>query len=206
MGGMATRLRTLRRSPHQRRSRETVAVILQAAGQILREHGPGGFNTNRIAERAGVSVGTLYGYFANKQAILTALARELLQADEHHVQQALDQTPGPDPLVAILSALFQRHATEPAFRRTVLTAYLGAGLGEEASQQTRLRIAELAAHPNSPLSGRQVDPAQMFVLAHAVLGVARALTAHDQHLPADLASIQAETQRLVQAYLAELAR
>lgn len=128
--------KTARRSPNQRRSRETVAVILQAAGEILRAQGPGGFNTNRIAERAGVSIGTLYGYFANKQVIQIALARELLQADRDHVRRALDHPGGQDPLDAVLAALFERHATDPAYRRTVLSAYLGAGLGPTTASRS----------------------------------------------------------------------
>ena len=48
-----------------------------------------GFNTNRIAARAGVSIGTLYGYFPNKQSILIALARQLLQGDGQAVLSAL---------------------------------------------------------------------------------------------------------------------
>lgn len=194
-----------RRSPNQHRSRETVAVILQAAAETLRAHGPGGFNTNRIAERAGVSIGTLYGYFANKQAILIALARELLQADRDHVRRALDHTGGQDPLGAVLAALFERHATDPAYRRTVLSTYLGAGLGADDSQQIHALITELARHPNSPTAGHPIDATQLFVLAQAVLGVARAITEHTTRLPGDLARLQADTRRLVEAYLAGLA-
>ena len=47
-----------RRSPRQVRAHETLAVILEAAWRLLRQQGLAGFNTNRIAERAGVSIGT----------------------------------------------------------------------------------------------------------------------------------------------------
>jgi len=61
-----------RRSPVQARSRATREAIVQAATQVLEHDGPAGFNTNRIAERAGVSVGSVYQYFSNKHAILAA--------------------------------------------------------------------------------------------------------------------------------------
>lgn len=64
-----------RRKPRQSRSRMTYDSILEAAAQLLRHDGPAALNTNRVAERAGVSVGTLYQYFPNKGAILLALAR-----------------------------------------------------------------------------------------------------------------------------------
>lgn len=63
-----------RRNPRQARSRATCEAILEAASQILERDGPAGFNTARVAERAGFSIGTLYQYFPDKQAILLAAA------------------------------------------------------------------------------------------------------------------------------------
>ena len=62
-----------RRVPRQRRSREIVEAIVAAGRLVLQEHGPEGLTTNRIAERAGVSVGSLYRYFPNKAAVLAAV-------------------------------------------------------------------------------------------------------------------------------------
>lgn len=62
-----------RKKPTQRRSAETVSVILEAAARILEQRGFEGFNTNAIAERAGVSIGSLYQYFPNKNALLSGL-------------------------------------------------------------------------------------------------------------------------------------
>ncbi|MGH7272107.1 MAG: TetR/AcrR family transcriptional regulator [Polyangiaceae bacterium] len=64
-----------RKSPKQVRSRETVGAILEAAARILVRHGYTGANTNRIAEDAGISVGSLYQYFPSKDAIVVELFR-----------------------------------------------------------------------------------------------------------------------------------
>jgi AcrR family transcriptional regulator len=69
-----------RRKPQQARSRATWEAILEAASQILERRGPGALNTNAVAERAGVSIGTLYQYFADKRAILVAAAERELAA------------------------------------------------------------------------------------------------------------------------------
>ena len=69
-----------RRSPKQARSRATLEAILEAAAQILERRGPPGLTTNDVAERAGVSIGTLYQYFPDKTAILVAAARRELGA------------------------------------------------------------------------------------------------------------------------------
>jgi AcrR family transcriptional regulator len=66
-----------RKHPKQARSRQLVAAILAAAGRILARDGARRFTAARVAEEAGVSVGSLYQYFPNKEAILFRL-----QADE----------------------------------------------------------------------------------------------------------------------------
>ena len=63
-----------RKLPRQRRSAETVERILAAAARIFDERGYAGTTTNHVAESAGVSIGSLYQYFPNKDALLVALA------------------------------------------------------------------------------------------------------------------------------------
>lgn len=55
-----------RKQPRQARSSDLVAAILEAATQVLAEVGAERFTTARVAERAGVSIGSLYQYFPNK--------------------------------------------------------------------------------------------------------------------------------------------
>ncbi|TKB14423.1 MAG: TetR/AcrR family transcriptional regulator [Mesorhizobium sp.] len=66
-----------RKQPKQARATELVAAILQAAAQVLASEGAQRFTTTRVAEKAGVSVGSLYQYFPNKAALLFRL-----QSDE----------------------------------------------------------------------------------------------------------------------------
>jgi AcrR family transcriptional regulator len=65
-----------RKTPLQSRSTATRDAILQAAVLILTREGVGAFNTNRVAEVAGISVGSLYQYYPNKAALFTALSIE----------------------------------------------------------------------------------------------------------------------------------
>ena len=62
-----------RKQPLQARAAETVAAIVEAAARILERHGIQGYTTNAVAERAGVSIGSLYQYFPNKDALTAAL-------------------------------------------------------------------------------------------------------------------------------------
>ena len=66
-----------RKNPEQSRSAETVRTILEGAARVLEERGLAGYTTNAVAERAGVSIGSVYQYFPGKDALTAALvARE----------------------------------------------------------------------------------------------------------------------------------
>ncbi len=64
---------SLKKKPKQARSQEMVEILLQATTRILRRDGRESLTTNRIAEVAGVSVGSLYQYFPNKESLVDAL-------------------------------------------------------------------------------------------------------------------------------------
>jgi AcrR family transcriptional regulator len=65
----------LRKKPQQRRSRATIDTIFEATIQVLLTNGFDQTTTIQIAERAGVSIGSLYQYFPNKRALMAAIVR-----------------------------------------------------------------------------------------------------------------------------------
>ena len=69
-----------RRKAKQDRSRKTVEALLEAAARVLQQRGYASATTNRIAEAAGVSVGTLYEYFADKEALFDTLIERQIEA------------------------------------------------------------------------------------------------------------------------------
>ena len=80
----------LRKTPRQARSRSTVEAILEAAERVLRSEGYRAASTNRMARVAGFSVGSLYQYFDDKQAVVGALLDQALRAEAERIAQALD--------------------------------------------------------------------------------------------------------------------
>ena len=84
---------TLRREPQQARSRARLAGLLDAAEKLLVREGPEALTTTRIAEEAGVSVGSLYRWFPDKAAIVDALTRRYLAEFE----ATIDERPRPPP-------------------------------------------------------------------------------------------------------------
>jgi AcrR family transcriptional regulator len=77
-----------RKRPIQARSRRTVDAVLTAAAQLFTRRGYAGTTTNHIAERAGVSIGSLYEYFPSKDAILVALAEAHLDEGDRVLREA----------------------------------------------------------------------------------------------------------------------
>jgi AcrR family transcriptional regulator len=107
---------TPRKQPKQERSQATVRAILTATAHILTEEGYDRFTTNKVAELAGVSIGSLYQYFPNKESLLVALAEhhanEMVQLAQHHLD-GLSERSIPEVLQQIIRAALAAHAINP---------------------------------------------------------------------------------------------
>lgn len=111
-----------RRIPRQSRSRALVDSILEATARVLSERGYAGTNTNLVAERAGVSVGSVYQYFPNKDSLITALHER--HAVEMHaaMETVLARTPSLGlraQLAAIVHAWVAAHQVAPELHRVL---------------------------------------------------------------------------------------
>lgn len=111
-----------RKRPRQARSSALVAVILEAAAQVLAQHGAARFTTARVAERAGVSIGSLYQYFPNKAAILFRLQTDEWAQTGDVLRRVLEDT-GVPPLVRLRAVVhaFLRSECEEAQMRVALS-------------------------------------------------------------------------------------
>jgi len=130
-----------RKRPSQARSRATVDAILEAAARIFADRGYAAATTNHIAARAGVSVGSLYEYFPNKDALLVALVdRHIAEAAAllgDVAERALTPATGLDAAVAaMVQSMIELHAQQPRLHRVLF---------EEAPlpQQVRERLEAL---------------------------------------------------------------
>jgi AcrR family transcriptional regulator len=105
-----------RRRPSQARARATVDVILEAAEQVLLRGGTSAFNTNCVAERAGVSVGSVYQYFHDKGELLAEVKLRKRQAIVRSAKVAYDSfpsTPMSDIMRTIVRTIISAHVNEP---------------------------------------------------------------------------------------------
>nr|WP_294816932.1 TetR family transcriptional regulator [uncultured Sphingomonas sp.] len=113
-----------RKSPKQARSNQLVEAVLDAAVQVLMKEGAQRFTTARVAERAGVSVGSLYQYFPNKAAILFRLQSDEWQRTSALLRSILeDQATSPtDRLRRLIHAFIQSECEEAAIRTALSDA------------------------------------------------------------------------------------
>ena len=115
-----------RKRPRQRRSRATVDAIVAAAARVFSEQGYAGGSTNRIAETAGVAIGSLYEYFPNKAAILVAVAErhvERMMADIDELLAAA-QSEGPSLerwIRRFVAAMLEVHERDPRLHHAVFS-------------------------------------------------------------------------------------
>ncbi len=197
--------------PRQSRSTATFEAIVDAAAHILREGGYEALTTNRVAERAGVSVGSLYQYFPNKEAILAELSRRHVVELERGMTEVLSRADGMS-LVEIVAALIEdnarAHSYDPALHKVLFEEAPGLGPHEgHGPHDWRDGFAQRAVDIVVTLLERHRTEITVTDLPLAALVVAQSVEAviHGAAMRGDprlvTGEITAHATRLVVAYL-----
>jgi AcrR family transcriptional regulator len=199
-----------RKRPRQERSRLTVEAILDAAAHVFERHGYAAGTTNRIAQRAGVSIGSLYQYYPNKDAVLVALVGRHLDegvAVLGPLLEGLRDDPPPlgEGIRRLVDAMVALHRERPKLHRVLF---------EEAPRPPALRrrLTALTAASTAVVAsylracGDQLAPGRDPELAaRMVVQVVETVTHELVIRPADGVSVDTyilETVALVTGYLA----
>lgn len=129
-----------RKQPQQARSTELVAAILEAATQVLAKEGAARFTTARVAEKAGVSIGSVYQYFPNKAAILFRLQSDEWQQTTQMLRGILEDVDKPplERLRTLVHAFIHSECEEAQMRVALSDA---APLYRDAPEAYEVRAA-----------------------------------------------------------------
>lgn len=194
------------RQPRQARSQATVAAIQTAAARILAEGGWTALNTNLVARRAGVSVGSVYEYFPDKTAILDAILGQHLADGEALIASYAGLLAQADHLEGAVELLVDGfialHQGDPRLHR-VLSSEVPLTPGQRERVHA-LRSAVIGLLGDR-LQGHVPAPA---LAATLLVDVADAVThrwfVDEAGVPAPPDILAAELRRVLQAYLADL--
>lgn len=207
---MATDLRP-RKSPRQLRSVETRRRILDAAARVVATHGYAAGTTNRIAEEAGVSIGSLYQYYPNKDAILAVLMTEHVEAGLAAGQDLLASEDGSgrvdELLTRSLRATIALHRGDPRLHAVLFSeAPRPPELVRRLVEAERLAVQRveqlLGAHPDVRVDdarmAARVVVASIESLVHRLVAADHAATPMDD---ATLDSFEHEVVSMLTRYL-----
>jgi AcrR family transcriptional regulator len=199
---MKTNERALtRREPKQQRSRQTVEAVLEAVQRVLKRQGAEAVTTNRIAEVAGVSIGSLYQYFPDKQAIFTALHDRHVDEVRHVIERTMaDCTSAPleDFTRELMEGLANVHAADAELHEIVFAAVPEGAHGFKTALQATF---EQVISPGDPERYTPDEAKRMlFVLPHMVEALVHGV-AHQKHAVISRDSAKGEAIRTVLVYL-----
>ena len=190
-----------RRVPKQDRALHKIALIFEATMRLLDGVEISDLTTNAIAAKAGISIGTLYQYFDDKDAILDALSARELRGLSSKVMESMDATiprTSEARLQLMVSAVFETYGGRRRVHKVLL---------EHALTQRKARLNPLFSELSRELSregrtGPRLTPAEAFVLTNAIAGVLRAVVTSG-YPSAQQAALEEALNRLVRGFVSK---
>ncbi|HRO68373.1 MAG TPA: TetR/AcrR family transcriptional regulator [Pseudobdellovibrionaceae bacterium] len=192
------------KSPTQERSRQTVATILEACSKILIREGFFGVTTDKIAKEAGVSIGSLYQFFGNKESVVSAVIHNMFRTDQEFIASRMKELESLSSLedkvrrlVDIGVEVYSRNAELRSKLQNIQT-YL---TDETFFQSTMKSYQEMVMRHLPQMQGR--DPQRVaYIMVSAFVGLMDRAVLEIQNLAQDK-SFRDEAFRLFYNYLAK---
>jgi len=190
---------TSRRVPQQERAARRVDELLEAAGAVIAERGFEAATMTEIAGRAGASIGSVYQYFPNKDALVHALRTRYgneMDARWSELSAASEGLEVPELVDRLFSLMVDLMAKRPAYI-PLLSVSLNFRRDEASRNRLRERFAELFRRYNPGLSGEEA-----YRIAEVTLQVVKSLNAlYAVAKPRERKLLIAEYKTVVSSYL-----
>ena len=202
---MIRKAKSGRRRPKQERSKVTVAAILDAAEELLRNVEIGSLNTNRVAERAGVGVGSLYEYFADKNFLIVGLIERFALQIDRDVNAVFDSRGGESlhvTLHRLVQAVVTVYERDPVLHGRLLRHVPHIPVEnplDMIESPIRRRLANMLRACGDEVEANDLDLVAL-VCVHAVRRMVDAACA-DRNLGLGLHEVETEMQAMIRSYL-----
>lgn len=193
-----------RRVPRQRRARHTVEAVLDSVVRILKREGIAAVTTNRVAEVAGVSIGSVYQYFPDKRAIFIALHERHIEAIDRMVEAKLLEhanSPVDALLRSMIEAMIEAHESDPELYELLYSEvpHKAEGTRDFAVRLHNAFRLAIAARAHELKTPRDLDRV-VFVVTHMVEALSHGAVLR-RPPGMSLAAAKEEVVRAVLAYL-----
>jgi AcrR family transcriptional regulator len=194
-----------RRRPRQARAQATVDAIIQATARVLVEDGYDRASTNRIAQAAGVSIGSLYQYFPSKEALVAALVEAHVDRMMEVVSRKLDDAAPADlrhSAEALVSALTAAYRVDPKLHHVLCQEVPKIGDLRRIYEFEQTLADVIRTHLHSlrhQIRHQNIDRA-VFLLINAIPSVIRAAIESDSE-GADDSALMSELTDMILRYL-----
>jgi AcrR family transcriptional regulator len=196
-----------RKQPVQARSEATVSAIFEASIQVLLAMGYRKMTTTRIAERAGVSVGTLYQYFPNREALISAVIQRYLEDIATSVERDCDRLTGrslDELVIGLVDAMIAAKCRRIEFSRGMQEPLADIGgtalLRAAANRATDLVAKVLRSCSDVKFDAPHRRAALIVTSCRSLLQVAIA----DGAEPSEFTALRGDMQAMVRGYLNEM--
>ena len=197
-----------RKHAAQERSRATVAALVEATARILVSEGFDKASTNRIAEVAGVSVGSLYQYFPSKEALVAAVIerhnRDIMQVVQGALEEAVS-LPVEEAVRRLVAMAIEAHRVDPKLHCVLAEQIPRTGRLENVDSANRAAHAAFRSYLESRRDELGVVDLGLaaFVCATSIEAVAHNAVLHHVDLSKDAAvePLIEDTTRLIVGYL-----
>lgn len=193
-----------RKQPIQARSRAMVAALVEATARVLVAEGYIAATTNRIADVAGVSIGSLYQYFPSKDALVMAVARrhfdEMTALLEDTAVHAVGR-PVPDVIRDFVHGMIAAHAIDPALHRAITEQilHLGFDIIDDVQDKARALVQAWLSINQDDILPTDLEQASFLLVTTVESVVHAALLSHPERLQQP--EFEAELVALVTRYL-----
>jgi len=192
----------------QQRSRATVDALVEATARILVKEGFDKASTNRIAEVAGVSVGSLYQYFPSKEALVAAVIerhqQEIMQTVRRELQGVLNE-PVDKAVHKLVVVAVKAHRLDPKLHRVLAEQIPRVGKLEKLEQFNRENFTLFTTYLESHRDELRVDDVALasFVCVTAIEALTHNAVLHYSNILSDetMEALIEEAARLVTGYL-----
>lgn len=197
-----------RKPPIQRRSKATVEALLEAAAQVFEANGYGGGTTNRIADCAGVSIGTLYQYFPSKEALAVALLERHIDETQRKMREwvghiVTERHTLRDAIEDYIGGMLGVHVERPRLQHilleeTPLPVHVHRLLLEAEHQLARTMAGLLRTYPEV----RHGNPEHAaYVVIHTIEALTHRFAAHPEDTAISQDALRCELLILIERYL-----